>query len=817
VVLAVAASVTALFRSLLNPTDMSQPTLAASSQRQPASQTRPANARLPNPFAKFDDRIADLSNHTLPDQPYVLTIPSDLPYRRHTTDPNRWYLNTPFVRKEEQLQYMSLLRHLDDDEALLKADGDRIDHDGRLVAHAPTPQSEVPSRPQTPLDAAPKKKISLKDYKTKDKSAVNTPERRPADDIRRQAIKSHKEEADAKKQDPDAKPNAQRKPEPKVAESKPSGREPKTDVKSALHKPTQHDRESQRPAKKRRLSEEEDHKMPRKHVNGLKAKEEPVKKRALPDLLSPDMPTSEKKPKPRDLPILLSPKLPQALEKAAAAVPPRSDEVRTALKGIHSPARPPDRKADSAAREASPARVRSDSQISAKSVAPLTSIASPITRPLSTPATKVNATIADGRTTSPKPRQRHIIVLRYGKKNRKRVEMLLKLGAPRPKKEQNQPTQTEPTTSSKQPAKLEVPKPDKKRPAEPTSEPPAKKPKLAASSLEPPAKSDRPSTPKPDVAGKSPAPTTKPKPTVVTPKKDLKSAAMQRVVSTDTGGARTPSQEATRTATPLIVRQASQPKLSPAPTSAPAKNDEHTMWTELNTRIFQLGRILKKEGSKLAEEGGSKNKQQGVVLLIEALLCFMLNSAALAQARPNADAGWSTILPYHIMVWKQSRPYTHLHGLVVQLGAVCRQFLHQEHIKRLSKETLPEDHIGSAPTPGSDGNTRTDDSTKKQKSFLELRDELVQNSKELKIAWLESSKILPYEIVEEQYPSTWSKRMKDSSKRNPDKLNPKELTKDFYLPLDVSTNVFEATNFALAFLNEWAMIEQVQWKTRIEL
>jgi len=319
------------------------------------------------------------------------------------------------------------------------------------------------------------------------------------------------------------------------------------------------------------------------------------------------------------------------------------------------------------------------------------------------------------------------------------------------------------------------------------------------------------------VAGKSPASVAKPKSTFSTPKKELKSTAMQRVASADTIEVRTPSQDVARISTPLAVNHSSQPKSSPAPTSAPAKSEEYTAWIDLNTRIFQLGRTLKKEGSSLAEEGGVKNKQQGVVLLIEALLCFMLNSAALAQARPSADPGWSTILPYHIMVWKQSRPYKHLHGLVVQLGAICRQFLHQEHIKRLSKETLLDDHIGSAPTPGSDGNTRTDDGAKKQKSFLELRDELVQNSKELKTAWLEGSKLLPYDVVEDQYPGTWSRRTKDFSKRSPDKLNPKELTKDFYLPLDASTNVFEATNFALAFLNEWALIEQVQWKTRIEL
>ncbi|KAK5941134.1 hypothetical protein PMZ80_006411 [Knufia obscura] len=795
---------------------MSQSTQAASSQIQPTSQSQPTVARPPNPFAKFDDRIAEVCNRIVPKHPYVITIPSAFPYRRHTTDPNRWYRNTPFVRKEEQLQYMSLLLHQDDDESLLKVDGDRIDEDGRLVAHQPTPQSGFPSRPQTPVETGPKKKITLKDYKTKDKSAVNTPERRPADDIRRQAIKSHKEEADAKRQDLEPKPKPQTKPEQEPTESKPAVQEPKPETKASLQKPTQHDRESQRPAKKRRLSDEGEDRTP-KHANGLKTKEEPAERRALPNLLSPDMPTPGKKPKTRDLPALLSPKLPQALEKVAAAPSQRSDEVRAILKGISSPARASDKKSDGVARDVSPARVRSDSQLSAKSAAPVAKVASPVSRPLSTPASKVTATLTNGRTASPKPRQRHIIVLRYGKKNRKRVEMLLKLGAPRPKKEQIQTAERERPTSLKQPAKVDAPKSDKKRPAEPTPDPPAKKPKLAAPSLEPPAKIDRPSTPRPDTAGRSPASTAKPKSTFSTPKKELKSAAMHRVASTDTSEARTPSQEVGRTSTPLGVNNSSQPKTSPAPTSTPAKSEEQAAWTDINTRIFQLGRTLKKEGSKLAEEGGSKKKQQGVVLLIEALLCFMLNAAAQAQARPNVDPGWSTILPYHVMVRTQSRPYKHLHGLVVQLGAVCRQFLHQEHIKRLSKETLPDDHIGSAPTPGSDGNTRTDDSAKKQKSFLELRDDLLKNSKELKIAWLEGSRTLPYDVIEDQYPGTWSRRAKDFSKRNPDKLNPKELTKDFYLPLDVSTNVFEATNFALAFLNEWAMIEQVQWKTRIEL
>lgn len=787
------------------------------SQTQAPTELIPAEARQPNPFAKFDNRIAGVSDRILPKQPYLITIPSDFPYRRHNIEPNRWFLNTPFSRREEQLQYMSLLLHQDDEEALLRVDGTRIDEDGRLLAHAPSPRSELPSRPETPSEAGPKKKISLKDYKTKDRSGVNTPERRPQDDIRKQAIKSHKEEVEVKKEEQSSTLKPVVKPEQKAPSTKPSIPSVKLEAKPNLATPTRRDEESQRPAKKRRLSTEaKPSETTRKPP--VKTKEETHEKRALPALLSPEMPTPERKQKARDLPALLSPKLPQALEKATASPPQRSDEVRAILSAITSPVRAVDKKGtDGTSKDTATGRVRSESQTSAQSVAPGIKISSPVSKPL-TPLNRPSTPLANGRTISPRPRQKHVIVLKYTKKIKKRMEMLERLSKiTKQKREASLAAEKERPIPSKTVPKPEVVKPDNKRPAESSPEVPAKRVKTTGASLEPPTKSDRPSTPKPEAADKSPSNPTKHKSAFSTPKKELKSMVMQRVASTDTTEAHTP-QDAGRLSTPPAVSHPSQPKSSPAPTATPARSDESTAWTDLGARIFQLGRNLKKEGQKLAGEGHGKERQQGTVLLIEALLCFMLNSAALAQARHNGDAQWSTILPYYSMVYRQSRQYKQLHGLVVQLGAVWRQHLHQEHIRRLSRETLPDDHIGSVPTPGSDGSSKNvDDYVKKQKSFLELRDELVSNSRDLRIAWLEGSKLLPIEVIERDYPSTWKKRIQDLSKRNPDRLNPRELPKDFPLPIDVTTNVFEATNFALMFLWEWTMIEQVNWKTRIEL
>lgn len=789
---------------------MSQPSTTEPLQSQPTSRPAPAVARPPNSFAKFDDRIASVCDRILPKQPYLVTIPSDVPYRKHSSEANRWFINTPFSRKEEQLQYMSLLTHLADDEVLLKVDGTRIDEDGRLLAPQPSPRSEAPTRPQTPAETAPKKKISLKDYKSKDRSGVNTPEIKPPEDIRKQAIKSHKEEVEAKREEQHTKKVPPPRTERELVPVKPVKSAVKPEVSTALATPTRQDKESQRPAKKRRLSAEEQKPatVPTPKP-ATKLKPEAGEKRSLPSLLSPDMPTPEqKKQKARNLPILLSPKLPETLEKAAKSTPPRSDEVKAIMSALTSPARPTDKKTNDSTGKDAAGRIRSESQTS-RPATPGIKISSPTAKP-ATALTRPGTPLTNGRvaTASPGPKQRHRIVLKFSKKNRKRYEMLVKL-LEKQKKSVPAAEKAQPS-SSKTLSKPETPKLEKKRAPDLPSEQPTKKLKTAASSsLELPPRTDVPSTPRTEHSEKH-------KPAFSTPKKDQKSILMSRIPSTDTLDAGTPSQEPHRSSTPVIPTQPSQSKTSPAPTSTPAKNDES--WKAMSDRVHTLGRVLKKEGSTLA--GGdptSKENQQGAVLLVEALLCFMLSSAALGQWRSSSDQQWSSILPFLNMVFHKSRPWKHLNGIVIQLGAICRQQLQHEQMRRLSKETLPDDHIGSAPTPGSDGNTKQmDDSTRKQK-FIELRDDLVHNTRELKTAWLEGHKLLSIRILEESYPSTWSKRMNDISRRFPDKVNLKELPKEFPLPMDITTNVFEATNFTLAFLWEWAMLEQVIWKSRIDL
>jgi hypothetical protein len=242
----------------------------------------------------------------------------------------------------------------------------------------------------------------------------------------------------------------------------------------------------------------------------------------------------------------------------------------------------------------------------------------------------------------------------------------------------------------------------------------------------------------------------------------------------------------------------------------------------LHLKYFELGRTIKHEGTSIGQSPpkdlSSKDSAMSVVLLIEALLCFMIDMTAVSHSQPSPDPGWRTILPYFLFVFRASRKFSHLHGLVVQLGAVCRQIIHKLDMDRLARDPLPDEQSGSAPTPGSDGNTKTnEDIDKYKKKYLDFRNELVSNAKELQVAWLDGSRVLSLDTLKQEYPKTWAKRSRDSTLRGLERITPVKLGADFFLPLDVSTTPIEATRFAMAFLDEWAKAEDLKWKPRVEL
>ena len=781
--------------------------------------------------AKLNKQLDDLSQRILNPQPFLLSVPTDVPYRHSSRAINNWRQGTAFEEDECQLQYMSFLPHQDEEEDLLYVEGGWSDAKGESEVIERSPLPGLLSGQQTPHETR-RKKISLKDYKTKDKSVAEDsekPKEAAADETVSNENRPISRSIDTIMEDQRQAPKPASKDERRPSGSHMDG------AGSSPIRQSQDELDSERPRKRQRT------KSPELEINDEDmstsidvATKPAVAKPAsrLPGLTSPTLPASTKS---KALPPLLSSSLPKPIKDYLASTngangkdvngdQRRSEPVRSIL---------------ASAGLGTSSHMRSDSQ---NSVQNALSAPSPHARGISpgsingvrTPQ-RHGTPVLNGIRASPGPRQRHIIVLKYGKKNRKRIDALLRF-APRTKHidPQQKIAVKSPEVSTK------IVKPHESSPAtikrshEVTSDPSFKKQRPHAESTSSTEKSSTPSYTSNHNGHKSKPSITKSD--FTTPDKSLKSAAMARIASTDAIEAHTPLGDRARLSTPTSLDRHPPPsKPSPQPTSAHnSKDPERTTWHALGEKHFALGRKVKSEATSISSDSSSSRSEaaRSVVLLVEGLLCFMINLAAESHSRASSpstpgDPGWHTILPYHIFVFRASRKFPHLHGLVTQLGAVCRQHLHRFDLEKLMKEPLPaaDDHglTASAPTPGSDGttkNTSLEDAERSRKKYIDFRDQLVLNAKELATAWIDGGRELSLEMIENSYPKTWAGRAKDWSRRGgggSGRHDPGKIPKEYYLPLDATATVFEAVGFALAVLEEWAGREKVEWKTRIEI
>jgi hypothetical protein len=783
----------------------------------------------------LDDKLRYLSNRILPKHPYLLSIPTDVPYRHSSRFVNTWHLGTPFAREEEQLQYMSFLPHQEEESDLLMAEGEWSDESGNIFQEGSSPQETYLSGANTPTTAQ-RKKITLHDYKSKAKGGLESSEQLPvmeksqARDLEKQAAKINGAQAH------DSEIETLPIPHSALPVSTQSKKRSHEEALASDHRSPRASSKSPRPEKRARTSSPKQHGAEAK--SSMPAPAAAHERQNIPRLLSPTLPDNDGT---SDIPQILSPSLPSAIEDflATETTPKpqldgsidhyRTDPVRSILAtaGLETSLHP--KKSPGLKAQVGEHRNRSDSQMSARSALSDASGAgnglngrpsSHVVRSSAGGGSGPSTPRANGARSSPGPRQRHTIILKYGKKNRKRVEALLKF-APRGKKLPNKAT-TASNGRSDQPRSVPESRAD---PIHPQKRALAEaSPKPTEQRQKPPTSAEKPRTPAP-ADRKSPLiqSTVQSRSIFSTPKKDLKSSAMRRVESSEGLDARTPTAGPSRHSTPLAAeRPPTATKASP-PTSAPSSRDEERRaWHSLHLKYFELGRTIKHEGTSIGQSPpkdlSSKDSAMSVVLLIEALLCFMIDMTAVSHSQPSPDPGWRTILPYFLFVFRASRKFSHLHGLVVQLGAVCRQIIHKLDMDRLARDPLPDEQSGSAPTPGSDGNTKTnEDIDKYKKKYLDFRNELVSNAKELQVAWLDGSRVLSLDTLKQEYPKTWAKRSRDSTLRGLERITPVKLGADFFLPLDVSTTPIEATRFAMAFLDEWAKAEDLKWKPRVEL
>ncbi|KAL2836822.1 hypothetical protein BJY01DRAFT_221503 [Aspergillus pseudoustus] len=779
------------------------------SSRSTDTTTRPSTSASGQPGHSerdsIDQRLKHLRDEVLPVYPFLLTVPTEVPFRLGHRFVNNWAVSDdgPFTPEEYQLQYMTFLAH-DESDSLLVAVGDWSDGTGSVMAD---PGSRAQSATSTPSNGSIKKKISLHDYKNKRKSGTS---HSPLS----QETSSHKCSStlhvpyDSHTSKPlPTRDNHQKLPKKNLSPNQ-----------SAQSDPEQIDRK--RPSERdsgRHASQGKDAATAKRRKLSIEPTITYSKPDRLPELLSPTLPPTSSTPR---LPRLLSPTLPPDLERELAKLGAEalaSDSQAESI--INSDTVKSKAQKESAS---APGSLKAHGKPSGLGLDKSVSAGPDSHRSGSHTASKTvsqpqSSTVKSTLTAPRLPRL--IVKLKYGRPNRKRVEGLLKFAGKRKHCHQGSPAtdvgeqELPRSTKSDQPRH---PAPDQSNKSIRTDGKP-RQPAIGsqgASSRDRPKEHQLTGPEKPQTPVESHVQQDRTRPVSITPAKDLKHSSSRHDLTNNETKARsisavrnTPTESASGTL-----------KHSPTQPSNMDRNGERRAWKDEYQKFGNLGRELKHAADR---HTAKDNEKLAAVTAIEAILCFILAFVADDQSkalfRQTGDSStWLSIIAYWRVVKKHSVPFPPLYSLSLILGAVSYDAIHALDLERLAVTPLPGEHT-PVPTPGSDGHTVNSDEKRGLKDFLELKTRLLEFYKESQRLWLEGSRGLSEDILSRDFPDMWSKRARSYSEQGKRRLKPGDYSGEIYLPLGKTSTPLEVIRFSCALLREWCSRENISWRGKLDL
>ncbi|KAL2809515.1 hypothetical protein BJX63DRAFT_353259 [Aspergillus granulosus] len=789
------------------------------SSRSTDTTTRPSTSASGRPDHSehdlIDQRLKHLRDEVLPFYPFLLTVPTEVPFRLGHRFVNNWAVSDDglFTPEEHQLQYMTFLTHNESD-SLLVAVGDWSDGTGSVMAdRSSRPQSAT----STPSNGSIKKKISLHDYKNKRKNGTS-PSRLsqeatghkssstlhvPYDSHTSKPLPTRDNHQNRPKKNLSSNPSTQLDPE-QIDRKRPPERD------NGRHGSQEKDAAT---AKRRKLSPE---------PSSTQFKSERLDINGLPELLSPTLPPTSSTPR---LPRLLSPTLPPDLERELARL---GAEVLVSDSQAESTVnsdtvRPKAQKETLSA--AGP--LKAYGKLSGLGLEKVVSTGQDTYRYGSHTASKTVSQPPTSNTkstliTSRSPRL--IVKLKYGRQNRKRVEGLLKFAGKRKHSHQSSPATDVGEQESPHPTKSDHPKlpapdqPNKTIRTDGRPKPPVINNQGTSSRDRP--KEHQPTGPeKPQTPVQSHGQQERTRPVSITPAKDLKHSSSRHDLTSNEAKARsisvarnTPAESASGTS-----------KRSPPQPSNLDRNGERRAWKDEYQKYGNLGRELKHAADRhtAKDKVTSTDEKLAAATAIEAILCFILafvaDDQSKALSRQIGDSStWLSILAYWRVVKKHSFPFPPLYSLSLILGAVSYDAIHALDLERLAVTPLPGEHT-PVPTPGSDGHTVTSDEKRTLKDFLELKTRLPEFYKESQRLWLDGSRGLSEDILARDFPETWSKRARTYSEQGKKKLKPGDYSGEIYLPLGKTSTPLEIIRFSCVLLREWCSQENIDWRGKLDL
>ncbi|PKX94510.1 uncharacterized protein P174DRAFT_431427 [Aspergillus novofumigatus IBT 16806] len=789
-------------------------------------------------IVSVDKRLERLKQEVLPFYPFLLTVPTDVPFRPGARFINNWAVGDdgPFTRDEQELQYMTFLTHQDGD-SLLVAVGDWSDGTGNIMSDK---RSGPQSAASTPSAGSLKKKISLNDYRNRRKSGASvspinqvpvTQTSAPhTSEDKRSGVKATTSVDHSGKQSLNSL--STKSSVRYVPESVGRKRPPELGhVHLGSHEGEQADVVS---SKKARLS-------PR--MIGSKSSES-SKTNGLPDLLSPTLPPTSDSPK---LPRLLSPTLPPDIEKELARLD-ESRPVSSSFKLL--------KHLDSAS---SKENVQNPKPHDHGRLQPYAttgpslhgrSLNSTADKCITTPIDSRGSDFGDtpnldlqsqrGEQTPPSTdtkesmasKPRLVVKLKYGRSNRKRIEALLKFSAKRKAALTSSPINQQVDSEKARVTKAQLNESNTSA-LERTSH---KSHRLegtvkdtvnvdTSTSMKERSKEPRAPTPEKSRLPASPTPVSisnQSKNFAGSPTKDAKNSAAR--IETFHSAGKSTSHHCTKDQPGNQVNTSKSASADSDNLASRSRNSERRAWKDEYQRLGNLGRELKHAAERHTNKDAvtAADEKLAVVTAIEAVLCFILafvaDDQSKALARQVGDSStWLSILAYWRVVRKNSAPYPRLHSLCLILGAVSYDAIHALDLERLAVTPLPGDHT-PVPTPGSDGTTVTSDENKKnRRDIIELKNRLHDFYKESQRLWLEGLQGLSEDILAREFPDTWSRRSRRYSHLGKQKLKIGDYTGEFLFPPGKTSAPVETVRFGCAILREWCMKEGVDWSCRLDL
>lgn len=308
------------------------------------------------------------------------------------------------------------------------------------------------------------------------------------------------------------------------------------------------------------------------------------------------------------------------------------------------------------------------------------------------------------------------------------------------------------------------------------------------------------------------------KPQLLTPKADTKSAPMLRVESGE-GSTTTPRSLA----------------LNGTPTVADAGNRRNSV-TSSGGRKPIIPQDVKRDATKYLNKAtdlkhasdvflkdipnmSDSERKQGVMIGTESVLCYILAFTLFDEPQRqfgqhgNID-GWKSMLRLLDLINRESQPFQHLTGLLLQLEGIIRDYMVCYGFQRLDYNPLEQKITETAATdPG-----KTKEECKAgayHGSFHEFRRcfERSQN------AWRSGLDLLKASDIESDYPITWAKRERRFilPVKSADAVVQGEYQRRFNLPMGSMTSGLQAVNFGMSFLEEWSKKNGVKWEPKLEL